>query len=581
MKPGLILGLIVVLVPRLVAAQTPPTLASFSGPATVQGASVVSVSLPTQFTHIYVFSPPVVSSTNNTKFLANVMPQAAIDGVSVLVHWGKVETSAPASGACGGANSDIMQTDSVGYCHTYSWTALDGTACSLPGSAGTGFAQFFCTANTWGTKSVNPLISGISNTPNTDTPDYVFSASWASATSATQHVINNLKDACGLYKGYSTVTSASMNATGTVTLTFSGAVPFSDGDTIWVANFLPASFNVTSQAGATFQISGSTYTYKSGCSSGCTAVSTTQGQVVSAQSSWPIPSDKPYMVAYRAFVAAAAYHYGHDRTDGKVNPSQVAYFRAGYARGAEGNVECWRQWPGYVSDAQSKQDWLNFYADTSSYVMGLQAPFHIQTSINEAILPSGTIDTTWASAEAGISVQYSGGNDGKVFGFGAQGLQQSDITNYSMMLPCTSDWCAQFDQYWPGGPSYQYTDFELQQIDCSNPDNGGSGSDTCFQGGHPGKTGDLRTLLPFVTARHATILELYYQDAALAYDPSFCTVSGSTCSASGEVFSGLSAATQYDFFNAVGQGTNCPAHVSGGTGDCSYANALNAAHGNH
>jgi hypothetical protein len=558
------------------------TLATISGPVKIKGPSVVAAPPPVQFTHIYVFSPPIAASTNNTNFLANVMTQPAIDGVSVLVHWAKVETgvpSSPGSAPCNsGGNTDTQQTDSIGWCHTYDWTSVDGTACTDSTHPGTGFAQFFCNATwSWGTKSVNPLISGISNAPNTDTPDYVFNSLWAGS-AGTQNVINNLKDACGLYKGYSTISGASMNSSGFVTITFSGTVPFSNGDKIWVANFTPASFNVTGQIGTTFQVlPGPTYAYQSNCGTLCSAISMTQGQIASAQSSFPIPSDTPYKIAFRAFVAAAAYHYG--QSTATVHPSQVDYFRVGYARGAEGNPECLRKWPGYVSDAQSKQDWLAFYADTSSYIMGLQPRIHIQTSINEAVFPSGPPDTTWASAEAGISVQYMGG-DGQVFGFGAQGLQQADFTNYP--ATCTSDWCNQFNLYWPGGPSYQYTGYELQQIDCSNPTGSGSSGDTCFQGGNPGKTGDLRTLLPFVTARHATILELYYQDAALAFDPSFCTVSGSICLSSGEVFNGLSPATQYAFFNSVGQGTNCSPMVSSGAGgDCSYASALNTAHASH
>jgi hypothetical protein len=550
----------------------------FSGGTKLSGSTVVSSAQRTQYTHIYVFSPPLSGQANNGNFLSSVMTQGAIDGVTVIVKWGDVETTAPTNGACGGANSDTKQTDSIGYCHTYDWAAVDGTACSLPGgSTGTGLGQFFCTANTWGAKKVNPLIFGVTTNPNTATPDYVFGSSWATATSSSQHVINNLKDACGSYTGYGPASSAVMDNNGKVTASLSGSNPFTTGDTVWLNGF-DAQFNVTGAAGASVtSVTGSTFTYSSACTSGCSATSVITGNVINAQGSWPISSEAPYKIAFRSFVAAAMYHFSH--TGSVVNPIQVAYMRVGYARGAEALPECVSKWPGFVSQAQSKQDWLNFYADTSSYLMGLSAStaFHMQTALNEAGSP---VDTSYGTAEAQISVQYIGG-DGRVFGFGSQGAQQADVDHCATS---TSDWCNQFNQFWLGGPSYQNTEFELQQIDCSNPTGAGTSGDTCFQGGPPGKAGDLRTLLPFLTLNHVTIIELYNQDALLAYDPNFCIISGGTCSTtSGDTFgTRLTPATQYNFFQAAGQGHDCGGNSQAtATGDCSYAAALNTAHGVH
>lgn len=122
-------------------------------------------------------------------------------------------------------------------------------------------------------------------------------------------------------------------------------------------------------------------------------------------------------------------------------------------------------------------------------------------------------------------------------------------------------------------------------------------SDSCFHGGPPGLTQDLRTLYPFATSNYASILELYSQDALLAFDPKFCVLSGGSCDIStgggGDSFgTNLSAATQYGFFQYVGIGkgtsgtSTCAATYNqtpqtGSNGDCSYAQYVTAAHGPH
>src|SRR5260370_23359900 len=102
---------------------------------------------------------------------------------------------------------------------------------------------------------------------------------------------------------------------------------------------------------------------------------------------------------------------------------------------------------------------------------------------------------------------------------------------------------------------------ELQQIDCSNPTGYQTtfpNANNCFQGSPQGqgKTGNLGTLFPFATSNHGSIIELYSQDALLAFDPNYCKISGTTCSSLGDLFgSSLSADTQYNFYTHVGQGT--------------------------
>ena len=150
----------------------------------------------------------------------------------------------------------------------------------------------------------------------------------------------------------------------------------------------------------------------------------------------------------------------------------------------------------------------------------------------------------------------------------------------------TGDWCKWFNQFWLGGPAYTDTDFELQQIDCSNPTGtNDAGASSCFLGGGTGKTGDLRTLLPWIAkTQHATILELYTQDALLAFDPNFCDIDlgppakCKTTTTTGDTFSGLDPGTQYTFYINVGQGSGCGPGAPGG--DC-YATVVNSTHGLH
>ena len=187
-------------------------------------------------------------------------------------------------------------------------------------------------------------------------------------------------------------------------------------------------------------------------------------------------------------------------------------------------------------------------------------------------------------------------------GFGSQGLEQSDTSYYaplncpSINPPGTSEnWGCMFSTYWSGATSITNANgtivanpttvpLELQQVDCSNPTGYSSGSGSCFLTSHPpGITGDLRTLYPFTTSQHVSILELYSQDALLAYDPNFCDTSAG-CSSSGgsckhssayDWFSTvLSADEQCNFYENVGKGITC-------TGTGCYADTINKIHGYH
>jgi hypothetical protein len=87
-------------------------------------------------------------------------------------------------------------------------------------------------------------------------------------------------------------------------------------------------------------------------------------------------------------------------------------------------------------------------------------------------------------------------------GFGNQGLQLSDITNYAKGQPCQGNWCALFVQYAGQVP------LELQTSNKSHPDNAKP-------------TGSLVNLLPFAAGLHATIFEIYWEDWLIAYAPNY------------------------------------------------------------
>jgi len=188
--------------------------------------------------------------------------------------------------------------------------------------------------------------------------------------------------------------------------------------------------------------------------------------------------------------------------------------------------------------------------------------------------------------EAEQAVMYSNGSAGSPDGFGSQGLSVLDTNAVNSCAGAISSWCLAFGSYYGVG-----SPLELQQASLSDPLD-----TTCTPPQSPGPlgcgasstgadSGDLRIWLPFAIANHADVIELYYFDAALAFDPEYCTaftgVYGSACMTGYTIIPGtfLTASQQGQFFNTVGQGMGCGTGI--GLGDCSYANAINMAHGFH
>ncbi len=516
-------------------------------------------------TKVYVVFPPE-SGPANTHFTQYVMPQLAIAGVTDQFVWSSVETTTDPTtqGSC--SPSDQCQQDSVGKWHTYNWSSVDST-----------LAQWFDTTQPWGKKQVNVMSVGQTDGLNKGTPHYVTTSSWATAVGATQHYINDTKDSCSNYYG-PTITSASR--TSNVVTVYEPAHGYVTGDIVWIEGFTDNSFNVTTQAGVSIIVTDSSYwTYPSTGSDGSASGT---GHAISQTQSWFLPSDATYSVAYYAFVAAAVAHF-----NGSTSLSQIGYFRPGYARGGEAVMLCPDQLvaqlvPGYTSQAQAKTTWLASYANLYSYVSTLNPKFQITVPLNPGWTTAAP-DYTYGDAQAASAIADVNAN-GFRDGFGSQGLQQSDIASKIPPPPYSAaDWVNVANNYGQTGLISPGTQpIEGQQIDCSDPTAIWKGTSwvsglenvSCFQLGsaptNKSKTGDLRVLLPYAKSKGLNFLELYNIDALLAFDPTYCVLSGASCG------TGSVPAAVYGM-RCVGPttfaDTNCPNGVGG---DGTYAAALNS-----
>jgi hypothetical protein len=327
-----------------------------------------------------------------------------------------------------------------------------------------------------------------------------------------------------------------------------------------------------------------------------------------------VPYEEAFAAGYLAFLKAAIYHFNHlnhvDNVTGLLETtSQIRYVRPGPAVGGEGEPICpGSTIMGNTNPFYSRGVWIDntsppgWYRRINQAVQSASPQMQIMYSINDE---GTTRDASFATGDAALIISY-GNVTGVWNAFGSQGLAQADLSfNVSNCPDPTgppdsgNNWACMFTKYWSGSNATEYNNthgdppvptnvaLELQQIDCSNPcavsgcgaSYFGQTGDTCFLGGVvPGKTGDLRTLLPSVAnSHHASIIELYSQDALLAFDPMFCNPNPSppSCtSGSGyDTFTGLTSKSQYYFFTEAGNGCS--------SGNCYANNAIAAAHGPH
>ena len=193
-----------------------------------------------------------------------------------------------------------------------------------------------------------------------------------------------------------------------------------------------------------------------------------------------------FQIPYQQFMAATIQKYGSN--------ANIGYIRFGLGHGGETfPVTGWND----TSTACGKAfaTWGVTVTTWEAYLAGMlnyEASLTSTKQLMVGVTPMGSPNTVVPTYVAPLAVPLH-------VGFGSQGLEQSDITNYPN---CTANWCNLFAQYAKQAP------LELQTYLQSCPDK------TCT-------TGSLVDLVPFAVSHHASVLEIYYQDWLLAFDPSY------------------------------------------------------------
>lgn len=214
-----------------------------------------------------------------------------------------------------------------------------------------------------------------------------------------------------------------------------------------------------------------------------------------AKTGWPVVYDSSFKVPYKAFLAEVIHHYNN-------NP-HIGYIRFGLSMGGEIFPWCGTQEAtsaGLTYAEWGNQVWLPYDKEMLGFEKAQNPTMLILGPTTKGA--AGWVDTEAAQAVA------------EGFGFGNQGLEAIDITNYPN---CGSGWCSPFDTYAGQVP------MELQTIGQSDPTGvcGTTGNPACPGGTNQQNTGPLPPLLTFGIQRHATIFEIYTLDLLLAFDPSY------------------------------------------------------------
>jgi hypothetical protein len=193
-----------------------------------------------------------------------------------------------------------------------------------------------------------------------------------------------------------------------------------------------------------------------------------------------------FQLPYQQFMAALIQKYGTD--------PEIGYIRFGLGHGGESFPAT--SWNSSTSACgKSFAGWGVTVTTWETYLAGMlnyEATLHSTKQLMVGVTPMGAPTTVVPDYVAPLAVPMH-------VGFGSQGFELSDITNYPN---CTADWCNLFAQFAGQAP------LELQTYLQSCPDN------SCT-------TGSLVNLVPFAVSHHATVLEIYYQDWLLAFDPSY------------------------------------------------------------
>jgi hypothetical protein len=193
-----------------------------------------------------------------------------------------------------------------------------------------------------------------------------------------------------------------------------------------------------------------------------------------------------FQLPYQQFMAAVIQKYGSD--------PEIGYIRFGLGHGGETfpgtgwnstTAACGKA---FAAWGVTVTTWETYLASMLSY----EATLHSTKQLMVGVTPMGAPTTVVPNYVAPLAIPMH-------VGFGSQGFQLSDITNYPN---CVANWCNLFAQFAGQAP------LELQTYLQSCPDN------SCT-------TGSLVNLVPFAISHHASVLEIYYQDWLLAFDPSY------------------------------------------------------------
>src|SRR5579859_3014185 len=208
---------------------------------------------------------------------------------------------------------------------------------------------------------------------------------------------------------------------------------------------------------------------------------------------------------YRSAIAALVNYYSTN--------THIGYIRIGLGRGGEINLpQAWQDTTSACGIA---------YTDTWGYSVGTDSTFTWNAYLQSMVIYEGGQNFNGRTSPKQIMVSItpvSGAPGSWVpdflapiavslgIGFGNQGLQFSDIGNCPH---AGGDWCQLFAQFVGQVP------LELQTFGQSCP----AGNGQCPNDSFSNKTGSLVPLLPWAVQNHVDILELYYKDWLIAYDP--------------------------------------------------------------
>jgi len=210
----------------------------------------------------------------------------------------------------------------------------------------------------------------------------------------------------------------------------------------------------------------------------------------------PVSYELPFMTAYENFITAVIAHYNGNTT------TPIGYIRFGMSQGGESSPECNQYWPNYSESA-----YIAYVTAMTQRITAQNPSMTILEDLHAVGAPANP-NYTYSDQEAAIAVTNREG-------FGTNGLQQSDITNFHLNQPCDSDWCYLFDLD-AGTVPYDIT-LSLQTLGWTDP-TGAS------------QTGSLVQLIPFAQQNAANNLELYLPDVGLAFDlANYCNYPHSTC----------------------------------------------------